>query len=123
MHNRKKLFKTSTGFVLAAAASLSAFVPVVQVKAGNSVILINEVEADDPNDGPDWVEIINTGNETVDISGWYVTDDKGAERVDGNETTPFAEFSTGLLLGLSVGINLIGIILLVLFISKNDSHK
>ena len=41
----------------------------------------------------------------------------------GNETTPFAEFSTGLLLGLSVGINLIGIILLVLFISKNDSHK
>ena len=41
----------------------------------------------------------------------------------GNETTPFAEFSTGLLLGLAVGINLIGIILLILYISKNDSHK
>ena len=41
----------------------------------------------------------------------------------GNETSLFAEFSTGLLLGLSVGINLIGIILLILYISKNDSHK
>ena len=37
-----------------------------------------------------------------------------------NETTPFGEFSSGLLLGLSIGINLTGIILLVLYISKND---
>ena len=92
MHNRKKLFKTSTGFVLAAAASLSAFVPVVQVKAGNSVILINEVEADDPNDGPDWVEIINTGSEAVDISGWFVTDEEGLERLE--HTTPLADGTT-----------------------------
>ncbi len=92
MHNRKKLFKISTGFVLASAASLSAFVPVVQVKANDSVILINEVEADDPNDGPDWVEIINTGNETVDISGWFVTDEKGLEVLD--KTTPLADGTT-----------------------------
>ncbi len=38
----------------------------------------------------------------------------------GNETTPFDEFSSGLLLGLSIGINLIGIILVVLYISKNE---
>lgn len=38
----------------------------------------------------------------------------------GNEVTPFSEFSSGLLLGLSIGINLIGIILLVLYVSKKD---
>ena len=37
-----------------------------------------------------------------------------------DEITPF---SSGLLLGLSVGINLVGIILLVLYISKNEKNK
>ena len=32
-------------------------------------------------------------------------------------------FSSGLLLGLSIGINLTGIILLVLYISKNEKNK
>lgn len=41
----------------------------------------------------------------------------------GNEVTPFCEFSSGLLLGLSIGINLTGIILLVLYISKNEKNK
>ena len=41
----------------------------------------------------------------------------------GSETTPFDEFSSGLLLGLSIGINLIGIILVVLYISKNEKNK
>lgn len=41
----------------------------------------------------------------------------------GNEFTPFSEFSSGLLLGLSIGINLTGIILLVLYISKNEKNK
>ncbi len=41
----------------------------------------------------------------------------------GNETTPFGEFSSGLLLGLAVGINLTGIILLVLYVSKNEKNK
>ena len=40
-----------------------------------------------------------------------------------NEATPFSEFSSGLLLGLSIGINLTGIILLVLYISKNEKNK
>ena len=39
-----------------------------------------------------------------------------------DEITPFSEFSSGLLLGLSV-INLVGIILLVLYISKNEKNK
>ena len=37
-----------------------------------------------------------------------------------NEITPFGEFTSGILLGLSVGINLVGIILLVQYISKNE---
>ena len=41
----------------------------------------------------------------------------------GNEATPFSEFSSGLLLGLSIGINLTGIILLVIYISKNEKNK
>ena len=41
----------------------------------------------------------------------------------GNETTPFGEFNSGLLLGLSIEINLTGIILLVLYISKNDKKS
>ena len=41
----------------------------------------------------------------------------------GNETTPFSEFSSGLLLGLSIGINLTGIILLAIYISKNENNK
>ena len=41
----------------------------------------------------------------------------------GNEVTSFSEFSSGLLLGLSIGINLTGIILLVLYISKNEKNK
>ena len=41
----------------------------------------------------------------------------------GNEITTFGEFSSGLLLGLSIGINLTGIILLILYISKNEKNK
>lgn len=36
----------------------------------------------------------------------------------GNEMTSFSEFTSGFLLGLSIGINLLGIILLALYISK-----
>ena len=36
----------------------------------------------------------------------------------GNETSSFGEFFEGLLLGLSVGTNLVGIILSIIYISK-----
>lgn len=38
----------------------------------------------------------------------------------GNETSSFGEFSSGLLLGLSIGSNLIGIILTIAYMSKNN---
>lgn len=41
----------------------------------------------------------------------------------GNKKGSFSDFSSGLLLGLSIGCNLIGIILTVLYISKNNVKK
>ncbi len=41
----------------------------------------------------------------------------------GNETSSFGEFSSGLLIGLSIGCNFIGIILLVAYMSKNNKEK
>lgn len=41
----------------------------------------------------------------------------------GNETSSFGEFSSGLLIGLSIGCNFIGIILLVAYMSKNSKEK
>lgn len=40
-----------------------------------------------------------------------------------NEITPFGEFTSGILLGLSLGINLIGIILLVQYVVKIEKTK
>ena len=54
-------------------------------------VIINEVESDAPDKGNDWVEITNIGTEEIDISGWYLTDDKGEERKTEGKTTPLAE--------------------------------
>ena len=40
-----------------------------------------------------------------------------------NETSDFGNFSSGLLLGLSIGCNLVGIILTVAYMSKNNKEK
>ena len=40
----------------------------------------------------------------------------------GKETTAFGDFTQGLLLGLSVGMNLIGIILIIIYISKKEKE-
>ena len=40
-----------------------------------------------------------------------------------SESSNFGDFFNGLLLGLSIGINLIGIILTVASIAKNDNWK
>ena len=39
------------------------------------------------------------------------------------ETNTFSEFTSGLLLGMSVGINLIGIILTAMYMSKQDKNN
>ena len=57
-------------------------------------IVINEVESDDPDKGNDWVELTNIGTKDVDISGWYLTDDKGEERKTEGKTIPLPEGTT-----------------------------
>lgn len=41
----------------------------------------------------------------------------------GDETSDFGKFSSGLLIGLSIGCNLIGIILTVSYMSENNKKK
>ena len=41
----------------------------------------------------------------------------------GNETSSFREFTNGLLLGLSVGTNLVGIILSIVYIVEEKNQK
>ena len=41
----------------------------------------------------------------------------------GNETSSFGEFTKGLLLGLSVGTNLLGIILSIIYVTKEKNEK
>lgn len=36
-------------------------------------IVINEMEVNPPEGGSHWAELYNSGNETVDVSGWTVT--------------------------------------------------
>ena len=39
----------------------------------------------------------------------------------GNEASDFGNFTSGLLLGLSIGCNIVGIILTIAFMSKNNT--
>lgn len=55
-------------------AWLSLFVGMLAISTtalGN--VVINEIEVNPPQSGNDWVELYNTGNNSVDISGWYAT--------------------------------------------------
>ena len=80
--------------ILSAILATSVLLPSGGITAGaeqKGEILINEVESDAPDKGNDWVEIINTGSAPVDISGWFLTDDKGLERLTEGKTTPLPE--------------------------------
>lgn len=68
------------------ASTSLAVVPLQYAQAADAenTVFINEIESSDANDGNDWIEIINAGTEDVDISGWFVSDDKKLERLDDN---------------------------------------
>jgi hypothetical protein len=38
-------------------------------------VVINELLANSQGAGPDWIELHNTTNQTIDISGWFLSDD------------------------------------------------
>ena len=85
---KKPFFSSALSALLAVSAVLPA--AAVPAYAAENTVFINEIESDDPDGGNDWVEIVNTGDTAVDISGWFVTDDKGLERLPG-ETWGLAE--------------------------------
>lgn len=63
---------------LALSAPLVATVvlaPSAPALAAPADVQISEVESDDPAGGEDWVELVNTGAEPVDLSGWFLRDD------------------------------------------------
>lgn len=83
----KKCKKNTWTCLFAAFTSATlAMSPLQYVQAAemdtNNTVFINEVESDDANGGNDWIEIINAGVTDVDISGWFVSDDKELERLE-----------------------------------------
>lgn len=71
------------------------FTPIQSVYAAEmtSVIKINEVESNEPTTDIDWVEIINTGTEAVDLSNWFITDNKDLERLAERRRKSYSSWS------------------------------
>ena len=63
----------------------------ISAAESTSTIRINEVESNDATTDIDWVEIINTGEEAVDIGNWFITDDKDLERLEKGKEWKIAE--------------------------------
>lgn len=60
-----------------------------EANQGGISVVINEVESNDPDKNPDWVEIYNAGNSPVDISGWYILDNEPDKHL--KDTKPLAD--------------------------------
>lgn len=63
----KKILLSSVMITALLAGTFQA--PSFVQAAEGSEFLINEIESDAADGGNDWIEIINTGKEDVDISG------------------------------------------------------
>lgn len=46
------------------------------------IVVINEMEVNPPDGGLEWVELYNSGNDTVDVSGWRISIEDGSWRGD-----------------------------------------
>lgn len=78
----KKMIRTSIVPLLIFAQ----FQPILAIdKDISSKITINEIESNDDVTGTDWIELHNSGNADVDVSGWFVVDDKGLDRLSAKE--------------------------------------
>ena len=62
--------------LLALAGGIAAALPASALELTLPTVAINEVESND--DTTDWIELINTGTEAVDLSGMVVKDDDDA---------------------------------------------
>ena len=86
MSKRKKRVGILNMFIASTVLSQLAPIQYVQASEVENTVYINEIESNDTVTDIDWIEIMNTGNSDLDISGWFVTDDKGLERLaDNNE--------------------------------------
>ena len=85
MSKRKKRVGILNMFIASTVLSQLAPIQYVQASEVENTVYINEIESNDTVTDIDWIEIINTGNSDLDISGWFVTDDKGLERLADND--------------------------------------
>lgn len=58
---------------LASKALCFAAAVLVLSMASAASVVINEMELNPPEGGAEWVELYNSGNDSVDISGWTAT--------------------------------------------------
>ncbi|PLS31844.1 bifunctional metallophosphatase/5'-nucleotidase [Bifidobacterium margollesii] len=76
-----KLLAASVAVGVLTTLALGAVGPSDQASAADSDVVFSEVCADNgcgaSGYSTDWIEIYNKGSQTVDLSGWKVTDDKG----------------------------------------------
>lgn len=106
----KKRVLSSALSLLVATTMIIPTMSALQVYAeeNENKVFINEIESDDANGGNDWIEIINTGAADVDISNWFVSDDKGLERLSDGTAWKIPEgtvLKAGAVLVLEDGIN------------------
>ena len=85
MHLRRRVPVTAVALTFL-SLGLSGAPASAQAQA-QATVRINEVESSDGNPG-DWVEIVNTGTATVDVSGWVGqdNDDDHSYEIDKNTT-------------------------------------
>lgn len=84
--------KNHVSRIAAVAIAGIMILPGLPVQAeGTPEVVINEVESKDSSGGPDWIEILNTTDHEIDISGWFVTDGDALKRLNKGKTTPLPE--------------------------------
>ncbi len=72
---RRHLIRSIGRFELLESRTLLAAQPVIsEFMASNRDALLDGSE---PPDSPDWIEIFNAGDESLNLEGWYLTDDPG----------------------------------------------
>lgn len=80
--------------ILSMALALLMMTPVtsqhVSATEPDNTIFINEIESSSAETN-DYIELINTGKTDVDISGWFVSDNKELERLADGSTKRFIE--------------------------------
>lgn len=86
-----KIRRKTVVFAAAASMVLSPMQNVLAEEPASNTIFINEVESNDVAGGNDWIEIINVGESEIDISGWFVSDDKGLENLETGKTKRIAD--------------------------------